>query len=544
MITISISACNLTYILLGSLSEKFQPRSAAIAQWFDVPRVMFSLTAAPITSQVKREIGRIYRPDGPHRGTLRDKPVYHTAVAGDLQISTRSITWGSRLITGVSYPYGRSTQGDVVFSGTVIWGSDYEANYSHRWTPVSVTGVLYTQAPSTSTYAATFSGVYCIFSQTTVRAATYADGVPFRSADVFGIHRLFRRDVDGRVYEVKLLSLSGRPSKSELWVAFAGWMYPGLGTACATTVLLPSSELGDPTGLANAFLDKIAIFEWPHLLLDLEPVDYGELAVHCAQQMNYVDSTVLSVIFDIRDWGNFHKMWRNLLNTEGWRHATYAFKAFRSGHGKRKHLRNLFNPSSSLYLFGTYAVMPTSHDVRRLYAGVADLATRPARARIHSRQVVPLDYPGTINARFTAVLTVVTGTWPLGISGKIQELIGLTKRWGIYPNLTALADVVKYSFVVNWFIQFSETLSDCDRYLDVKNYFPVEYCIQSAKWEVGYTSVALVPSTLVTGDVVYSHYHRWISSSVPLPSVDPLRRGSGLLVHGVEATALVLQRLK
>jgi len=280
----------------------------------------------------------------------------------------------------------------------------------------------------------------------------------------------------------------------------------------------------------------------PSVFAEDHPVDFGELALECASQLRYVDQNILSLIFDVEDWRNFHSLWKNLTNEKGWKAAKAAFERFKAGRGKLTDLVDLFKPGSSTFLFTKYAVLPTVSDCERLLTAAGRSSLYLKQQRLHSRRVTSMDVPNASYATHTAVLTVQCAEYPTWFTGEVQSMIGEMKRWGLYPEMMNLWDIIPYSFVVDWFVPIGDLLTDMDNYLTVKNYFPVEYCIMSEKWEVGKPITSFLPLSGATGDVVYSYYTRWITLEVPLPPVT-LEAESTLGNHLVEATALVLQRL-
>lgn len=278
------------------------------------------------------------------------------------------------------------------------------------------------------------------------------------------------------------------------------------------------------------------------LSLEEHPADFGELALECAQQLRFVDQNILSLAFDIDDWERLYEKWSAYRGTPLWLRLK-SIAMIRGPKRRRDKYLEVMRKDSSMFLFWKYAVLPTVSDLRRLLAGAKKCVLGKQQQRLHSRRITPLGITSDFPVTHTAALTVQCDSYPTWFTGRIQEYIGYGKRWGLYPELTTLWDVLPYSFVVDWFLNFGDLFKDVDAYLTVKNYFPVQYCIQSEKWEQAVPSTALWPGKPVSGDVQFSYYTRWITSGVPLPNVS-LNTGSGPNEHSVEAGALVLQRMK
>jgi hypothetical protein len=225
-----------------------------------------------------------------------------------------------------------------------------------------------------------------------------------------------------------------------------------------------------------------------------------------------------------------------------WAQAASAFASVFSGRGGWSSLKKITPAATSPYLSGKYAVLPTISDYRRLLKGCEVYSSFANKQRLHSRKVTSFDYPGAESAEHTAVLTVQCSTFPEYPTGVAMKIIAAAKNWGIYPETIVLWDRLIFSFVIDWFIQFGDMLSQVDDYFYVKDYFPVEYGIFSEKWKISMSGTSMVPAGMqVTGAVDFSYYVRWIEGELPTPPVT-LTADCTLDQHLVEATALVIQR--
>jgi len=273
----------------------------------------------------------------------------------------------------------------------------------------------------------------------------------------------------------------------------------------------------------------------------------GELALECAKQLDFVQTNVLFLLYDVADWKSFHGMWKYVTHQTTWLQAIEASKQFVRGDMTRREFHDLFDPASSTYLFAKYVVLPDVSDVKRLAQGIGRSALFLDDQRLHSRKVDQIDIPGTLTSTLTTVMTVETKKYPSNVVGKVQELIALAKRFGMYPEMVNLWDAVRYSFVVDWFVQFGDLFRDVDDAMDVENYFPVHHVIMSEKWEQTMAGAVVLGEDYdrfaIDGVLAYKLYTRWITEEIPLPPVS-LSWESALGNHLVESGALILQRIR
>lgn len=547
MITVSVvDLSNAPRYGILDLHDYWNPGgSTGPVQYFDVPPILLSVVNAPGVHKYYYEQGSIAEGDEVV-GCLRDKEVSHLNVSGELSVASRNFVYDTTLMTSGEYPRAKrtGTYTYVNYRSINDWGTEAQASYTCAWNPNVDSQGVFTRNASSYYLDLWFRGDLCYTISTAIHAPVFRNGAYYTAGYTVTYCNLWKR-VAGSLrlqHSVSLSTVTTRTSVESL-------MRPYENTSAQFIPQMyyyDGVSVGASGALADAIATELTKFRGFTDLVGDESayVDYGDLAVECAEQLKYVDANLIMLAIDINDWRNIHSMWKSVLNTKGWKSAVKAYNSLLRGTGDvLDNILDIFKPGSSLFLFEKYAVEPSVSDAKAISKGISKLIREPTRRRLHSRRVLPLDVPSADYGQFTAVITVETDRYPNGVTGKIQELIGEAKRWGIYPNLTALADLVKYSFVLNWFVSFGDVLKDVDTYLDMKNYFPVHHCVLSAKWEAGYPATVAVPAYRVTGQVVYSYYRRWITKEVPLPSVDPLRLGSNPFKHGVEMFALVLQRL-
>jgi hypothetical protein len=530
MITLTVSE--------SPLGKRYPVQDIAVSwlgQTRSVPAILLSAISGNLTYVFEREYGYMHRGEKAAVGRMRDKEVYHTSLSGDLMLSNHSYLVD---IVG-TFPRAKRSNGVFVpYRAVEEWGLHAGVGtYQLVWSDVLYQGDHYS-ATRTCSSQWIYIDDYLIVDWTVIAASATKNGAPISISTGGGITSLYHR-VGGII---KLLK-----SQSHVTGDLVAWYNTNKGIVGAEALgysdLLVSSW-GDPASISNEVFAKLAPLRNYHPFEVVEPVDFGELAVECARQKNFIDSNILLLVVDINDWTHFHSLWKGLTNVPGWKRAKRLFHSLvRTGKMSKREFAQMFNPMSSLYLFSKYAVLPNVSDVKRIAKGTGVLAARPLSNRLHSRREVPLDVPNAILSSYTATITVECGAYPDSLMGFIQSLIGQYKRWGVYPAPANLHDLIPYSFVVDGFVGFGDVLKQEQRYLDVKNYFPVHHCVLSSKWQAVYSSTVLVPEYPVTGDVAIKQYHRWITSEVPLPTVDPLQFGSGPISHWVESGALVLQRL-
>lgn len=270
-----------------------------------------------------------------------------------------------------------------------------------------------------------------------------------------------------------------------------------------------------------------------------ESFDFGELSVELLDQLRVIDENVLFLIFDVADW-------KNIMSAENGKGFLETYNQFLA------HVKSILSGSSSMsrmervralssdYLYKKYAIDTLISDVRRIQEGLVKFVSTDWNRRIHSRREIYYD-DGTGNVNYyQAVLTAIVGQYPDWVLGHVQGFIGDLKMWGVYPRLTDLWDILPYSFVADWFVDFGGFFDEAAEYQEVRDYFPVQYVIQSEKWSKIVAADVIVPYQAV-GDVTISYYHRWITRDVPLPPVS-LGWGPGLTTKWVQSGALVMQR--
>lgn len=520
-----------------------------------IPGVLLSTNDPLPAESIEYNLGRLTQDDKAY-GTLRDKGVKHLNCSGTIVCSESSYQHG---VNTAGYPLFKKPDGTYIpFTHVLAWGDSHD--YTETWYPPSYTSGSYTYTmPGGMTLTRKFhwDGNKWLSVLTTVKTATYRNGSLYLSGTTSSIITRWRRapTVSYALYYMGQSTVARVPTGTDLANAFALIGTSG-GSIDADIYPVEGSAL-----TRELFYSYIAsAVEAEYRSLDLfsqtDPfADFGQLSVECAAQLKYVDSNVLGLCFDVTEWRALRNLFKTLTSASEWIDSVETFKRIIRQRPKEqfslKSLRKdgnlvsrFFSPLSSVYLGTKYGVLPTVSDIGRLRLGVERFSLFLKLQRIHSRRITSIDFPDSIAGTHTAVLTAVVHEFPSNIVGGAMRCIAGLKNWGLYPELTNLWDRLAYSFVADWFVQFGDLFEECDTYLNVKDYFPIKYCIISEKWDKSKSINSMVPANVpATGEVHFSYYVREIKSELPLPPVS-LTTETRLGLHSVEATALVLQRLR
>jgi len=510
----------------------------------DVQRGSFLLSPfdAPETTKYEERIG-ILTPKSGSTGKLRDKGVTHLRADADITMSAEHFQL-SISQSGIRYSMYNFPNGYYAAMRIVNWGQSTSMSFAvpaYTWLAGSYT---YYVGVGSGTTTMTFSGdrlLVCteIVQPSCIRGDGYVlAAAGRRTAEVRKYYRSgsLIRKIGSYGYP------NGAPSLSEQSTLLS--TIPVTGGSSLPVANLVRVTTGDPADWFSDIIDA-AKTKLGRVDLELEehPCEFGDLSVQCAEQLKYVHQNVLLLVLDVNSWTHFHMLWKNLVNERGWQQAVRAFQKQQRHIGKTKaNLASIFKPSANTFLFGKYAVLPAVSDCKRLFQGIERSSLYLKKQRLHSRKVTPIDSPGFLYGLHTAVLTVQCAEYPTWFTGWVQRLIAEYKKWGVWPETVNLLDLIPYSFCVDWFVQFGNMFKEIDTYLNVENYFPVEYCVLSEKWEKGMSITSLIPGIPASGVVTFSYYVRWISRKVPLPNVS-LKAVPTPQHHVVESTALILQRL-
>lgn len=547
MIRFEVSELAQGYTLMsGSLTVRTYAGSGntAIARNAELNTVYFVLSAEDSPGATIYEVPVGNRPIHGDKvyGQMRDKEVNHLNASGTVYLPSSTVLTGASPIMGLPTVYMIPNSQTRIASTPRYWGQALEIVRTLPTYDYTYSGKTYRVRAATGRWFTRFDGdkmiivaeceypeVWNVTNNTLSIAASVAGRVTMWS----------RRN--GLIYAHGTYSISGSYYSGSQQLAYLASI-PSTGGTLYPTVALTETSYGDTSELVDELSESIRRqLSRSSLHLDEHPADFSELALECSAQMKVVDQNVLLLVLDVDDWRHFSTLWKNFANSRGWKRALRSYKQLKRG-GNMKDLINMFKPGSSAYLFGKYAVLPSVSDVKRLIAGVQRSSLYLKRQRIHSRRVTSLDEPTALSAQHTAVITVQCSQYPSDFLGITQRAIAGMKKWGLYPGVQNLWDMLPYSFVIDWIVQYGDLFKDVDEYLDQKYYFPVSYCVMSEKWEVSKSISSIAPGSPASGEVAFSYYTRWISREIPLPSVS-LSVESTAGNHLLESSALVLQRL-
>lgn len=270
--------------------------------------------------------------------------------------------------------------------------------------------------------------------------------------------------------------------------------------------------------------------------------NWGELGADILSQQKFVKVNLLLDLVDLifivkqlESWRALGKLYKDLMK-RGLGTGSMAIAAILS--------RSWAKLFGKLGLSIDYGVLPPIRDVVEIKKGVERLIQADVHpsTRFHSRTTSQVD--GLLDSPILSncVLTAEVGILPEEFSTAIQTSIQKLTRWGLYPNLQVMWDVIPFSFLIDWIVDFGDTFKSMDRYLEVER-FPVFYAILGEKrvWIPSVERVA--PCFLgVTGVIAYSCYDRYCSDFLPLPPIKSVDWGTGPVKHWAEALALLVTR--
>jgi len=497
-------------------------------------------------------------------GKLRDKGVKHLNCSGDLHVATTSVQVGTE--NGHPYAVGSSNGTHYGYVDWLRFGED--RSYEQTWYPANVTysGYVYSKPGGTKlTTAIVWNAekTKMINLLTWHHQPVYRNGTLYRSETITS--RIVKYRVSGtpRVlyYMNQQTGITGYPTATQQAAAFAS-----IGTSGGSVFNYQNMQQGSSITQELAYSYITAAVEAEYRSLDLfsqedDPfTDFGELALECSSQLDYVDQNILGMMFDVTEWRSFLGLWKTLTHIAPWKRAADAVKRLslrkkrplRSTHEAVRTMHDMLDPASSVYLGTLYGVLPSVSDIRRLQDGIVKFMTVPLSQRLHSRKVSPIEYPDALTGEREAVFTVETSRLPTSSDFSHlrpledwQAAIAGMKRWGLYPEVGNLYDRIPYSFCLDWIIPVGDTLDAVNNYMDQEWYFPIQYCISSLKYTKGKSINSMVPaSMLATGTVEFSYYVRTISRELPLPTVPLPKVESRLGLHSAESAALLFQRFR
>lgn len=491
----------------------------------------------PESVHLELPIGYLYQGND-CMGELRDKSVRHVTAEGDLRYSASSVLAGHEQPLG---HYAHEADGSRVYYNGISLGWGEEWSNAGSFT---VSGTSYTGWYTTVTYNDSGSIMCNMFQHYSYNAS--GSWSPKTYIEMYYVGS------DGLIYRLSTNSYTTLKDDDFVRDLLTTKIPVGGSVANPQYYDLVVHRQGIPGDLALTIQREVEDFLYTSKIADNHPVDFGELAAECAEQLKHVDSPMLGMVFDIAEFKNFSQFAKNAANVRGWtqsrkiaKEVSTAIRGLKWGDFQRtlkKSGAEMFKPGSGLFLFYMYVVRTGISDVSAISEGLKHAFEAPLWRRLHSKRECFIPILQTEIA-YTATLTVELATWPDNFLSGVQAFIAECKKFGVYPQMANLWDILPYSFVVDWIVQYGDLFEQCDRYLDTKNYFPVKYCICSEKWTLQVDGPSIVPSLpTVSGDVRLRAYTRWNQVELPLPPVR-LTVESKTGKHFAEASALIVQRL-
>lgn len=253
----------------------------------------------------------------------------------------------------------------------------------------------------------------------------------------------------------------------------------------------------DPTRIrtvseAKAAVDKLSYAFFPNGF-PLEDMHYGELAMKALEKKRVMSNNMLEFLKDVP---RLHELIPTLVNL-------------------RKTLKNLKSVKgvASEFLKVKYGVLPTISDLNAIVDGF-------------KRQKPWTDKFGfeyfksghTASCSQSSLDFELSQFIKIGVDtedSKFQELYQNLDSLGLFPSLENIWDLVKYSFVVDWFVDVGGFLERVDTRMRIMSY-NIRYATMSKKRVCrGFSSYsAQYP---FCGYIQWEEYHRWVSSQSPLP---------------------------
>lgn len=280
--------------------------------------------------------------------------------------------------------------------------------------------------------------------------------------------------------------------------------------------------------------------------------DAAELSYDIVAQQKYVDSTLLLAVMDLMrlksQISSYKHLIKRLRSNQVLRDMVdaafgrYHVQDNRWARRYQRDLKRLPKEFADSHLSWRYGLTQAYRDMHALLQGIsAAIGDRSPTQRLHSRRTFVVSHED-LAVTITHVLTVEVGTLPDGPLGDHMRKIQRDKKWGIYPSVFTVWDLVKYSFVFDMFTSYvSDRVQWLDHVIDAQ-YFPVQYVIESEKRECSIPPALALGLGDLTGSLVVRHYKRWTSSEMPIPPLDRYVERSDGRVAWPELLSLVVQR--
>lgn len=239
---------------------------------------------------------------------------------------------------------------------------------------------------------------------------------------------------------------------------------------------------------------------------------YGDLAVRAANQKRAIDSNMIAFLKDL--------------------------KHIRDCIPKLSNLKSLKGMSSN-YLAVNYGILPTVSDLKEIVGAFDRVRTYYDKngfstySASHEQEM----YEGNTFLRLEQHIKVAVDNEDSAFKKLCDDLDNI----GMFPTFENIWDLVKYSFVVDWFVDIGGFLERVDWNLRLLRY-NIPYVTMSRKKVIN-GEFSPYPETPAAGRITWRYYHRWVSAKCPLPPL-ALSLTPTVSNHWLEAGALIIQRAK
>lgn len=242
----------------------------------------------------------------------------------------------------------------------------------------------------------------------------------------------------------------------------------------------------------------------------IKEVHYGDLAAKAAEKKVACSVNMLEFLRDVRHIKEIVPKLRNLRNLKG---------------------------VAGEYLKLNYGILPTISDIQDIIAafkkrryGTDRYGNTVYRAG-HSDLVSSEQLDFTLDQKIKLAIA--------NEDDDFQLLLEKVDNVGLLPTFENLWDLVRYSFVIDWFVNIGDFLARVDDRLRLTRY-NIQYATLSRKKTMSGYSAGSATYPFV-GSIVWEDYHRWAQRSCPLPPLtlqfNPLPTS-----HWLDGAALLIQR--
>lgn len=239
---------------------------------------------------------------------------------------------------------------------------------------------------------------------------------------------------------------------------------------------------------------------------------FGDLAAQAVQGKRAVQVNMLAFLRDLKDVKSLIPKLKNLGKLKTW---------------------------ANNYLAVKYGILPTVDDLQKIVK--AFNARKPffdknGYTMYNAKHLASVD-DGSIAVSLEQRIKVAVADEDSDFDILLERLDSM----GVLPTTENLWDLVRYSFVIDWFVDVGSLLERVDNRLRLMRY-NIRYVTMSEKYAVSGVST-MSRAFPLNGSVSWRYYHRWVTDHCPLPPLT-LTLSPTVADHWLEAAALIIQRGK